>query len=114
MQELHEFNADAFICTVRYVSRAFCLLHGTQWRAAATRQTVGESRVLMAEVDALLVIDARRLGWLWPAPCSVSPAEEDRRQQPAANAGPFRPTRKRSAASTPAEMTALRRYSTGS
>jgi len=73
MLTIREFNADAFTRAAQYISRAFVLRHGTEWRVAATGDAVTQSRVLIANADALLAINALRLGWLWPA-YSASPA----------------------------------------
>jgi len=78
MQKIREFNADAFACAAQYVSRTLCLRHGTERRALATLEAVAQSRALIASTDALFALSAMRPGWLWPAYCSRSPAEEDR------------------------------------
>ena len=80
MLTIREFNADAFTRAAQYISRALILRRGTEWRVAATGDAVAQSRVLISDVDALLAINALRLGWLWPSYCAVSPADEDRRQ----------------------------------
>ena len=77
MLTIREFNADAFRRAAWYVSRAVVLRHGTEWRASASENAVAQSRVLIANADALLAINALRLGWLWPA-YSASPADVDR------------------------------------
>lgn len=78
MLTIHEFNADAFARAAEYISRAFCLRRGTESRVAQTEGAVAQSRVLIANTDALLAINAMQLGWLWPAYRSALPAEEDR------------------------------------
>lgn len=77
MLTIRESNADALARATQYISRAFVLRHGTEWRVAATRDAVAQSRVLIVNTDALLAINALRMGWLWPAYCSASPADED-------------------------------------
>jgi hypothetical protein len=60
------FNVDAIIVLVEYESRALRLRQGTADRVVATREIVAHSRVLIAELDALLGMDAFRMGWPWP------------------------------------------------
>ena len=78
MLTILEFNAEAFTLATQYVSRSVCLRRGTEWRRTATDDAIAQSRVLIANADALLAINATRLGWLWPAHCPGLPAEEDR------------------------------------
>jgi hypothetical protein len=75
MLTIREFNADAFTRAAQYTSRVVAFRRGTECRAVATGDAVAQSRVLIANADALLAINALRPGWLWPA---ASPAEEDR------------------------------------
>jgi hypothetical protein len=76
MLTIHQFNAEAFARVAQYVSRASVLRRGTEWRMAAMEHAVARSQVLIANADALLTINATRLGWLWPDYCTGSPAEE--------------------------------------
>jgi hypothetical protein len=58
---IHEFNTDAFARAAQYISRAFCLRRGTQSRVAQTESAVAQSRVVIANADALLASNAMQL-----------------------------------------------------
>jgi hypothetical protein len=62
----HEFNAGALIELARHSEAARNFRRGTSNRSVETQEAVVRSRVLLANLDAVLLVDTTRAGWLWP------------------------------------------------
>jgi hypothetical protein len=60
-----KYNADASKRLVAYVSQAFQLRRTTAHLTVATRDTIIQSRALLAELDALRGVDPFRMSGLW-------------------------------------------------
>jgi hypothetical protein len=50
-----------------YVSQVFRLRHNSADLTIGTQEALIQSRALIAKVDDILAMNAKRLGWLWPA-----------------------------------------------
>jgi hypothetical protein len=70
-----KFNVDASKCLVDYVSQVFHLRRRTAILTVAARDSIIQSRALIAELDALLAMDVLRPVYSSPAASVVSLGE---------------------------------------
>jgi hypothetical protein len=61
------YNVDTRERLVDYVSQVFRLRRNSADLTVGTQEALIQSRALIANVDDILAMNAKRLGWLWPA-----------------------------------------------